>query len=671
MDSSDTVPNLHIRKLQIKMNIQLKKLTLTNFKGIRSLEVDFSKETTISGRNASGKTTVFDSFAWLLFGKNSQDKKDFEVKTLDANNQPIHKLDHEVEAVLDVDGMTTTIKRVFREKWVKPKGQADEVFSGHETTLFWNDVPVSQADFKVKIDSLCSEEVFKMITNPYGFTSLHWKEQREVLFRIAGDVSDADILDKMATLQNKSEIVNLTNVLNQSKSFDEFKKELAAKKKKLNDELKLIPARIDETNRSMPDSVNTAAIEKEIAGLNAEIDKIEEQIADRSKVNESVLKEREEKQKQIYALRANIVELEDRDARELREANRGVEDERERVKSEKERLERELNSFTGKIKTNCDEIIDLNTQITSLRNQWNDLNEKEVTFEEGIVACPTCHREYPSDDVEAKKEELRANFNIEKQKNLEEISTKGKAKKEALDKLKAENEELEKDLGKVEVELDAIRKNYGNLYQPLNETKKDFQPNPEISKLKEQIKAIQEELDAPQQDTNADLTEKRTGIRSQIDELKNKLSVKDQIERAKARIKELEGQAKTMGQEVADLERMEFTMAEFTKKKIETIEDKINAKFPTITWKLYRELINKGEEECCECLINGVPYSDLNTGSKMIAGLEIINALGDYYNTYAPCFLDNRESCQVIPEMKCQVINLVVTEDEKLTIKHG
>jgi exonuclease SbcC len=41
-----------------------------------------------------------DAFLWLFFGKDSTDRKDFEIKTLDENNKPYHRLDHEVSAVI-------------------------------------------------------------------------------------------------------------------------------------------------------------------------------------------------------------------------------------------------------------------------------------------------------------------------------------------------------------------------------------------------------------------------------------------------------------------------------------------------------------------------------------------------------------------------------------------
>jgi DNA repair exonuclease SbcCD ATPase subunit len=121
----DAGPLNKIHNNQIKcMNIRLKKLTLTNFKGIRSFSVIFNDITNIFGANTSGKTTLKDAFLWLFFGKDSSDRKDFEIKTLDEHNNPYHNLDHEVEAVIDLDGEEIIIRRSMREKWTKKRGSS-------------------------------------------------------------------------------------------------------------------------------------------------------------------------------------------------------------------------------------------------------------------------------------------------------------------------------------------------------------------------------------------------------------------------------------------------------------------------------------------------------------------------------------------------------------------
>uniref|UniRef100_A0A6M3JJK1 Putative ATPase domain containing protein n=1 Tax=viral metagenome TaxID=1070528 RepID=A0A6M3JJK1_9ZZZZ len=86
------------------MQIKLNRLRLENFKGVRYFTLDPSGESvTIRGDNGTGKTTTMDAFLWLLFGKDSQGKSDFAVKTLNPDGTEIHNLNHLVEVELQID----------------------------------------------------------------------------------------------------------------------------------------------------------------------------------------------------------------------------------------------------------------------------------------------------------------------------------------------------------------------------------------------------------------------------------------------------------------------------------------------------------------------------------------------------------------------------------------
>ena len=146
--------------------IKLKSLSIRQFKGITSLDIDFKEdENTIKGDNATRKSTIFDSVTWLLFGKDSADRQAFDITPLDANNKPIEKVDTEVLGVLLVDGVPLPLKRVHHQKWVKRRGTTETIFEGNETKFTFDDVPVSAGDYKKKIDEMVDERLFKLITS--------------------------------------------------------------------------------------------------------------------------------------------------------------------------------------------------------------------------------------------------------------------------------------------------------------------------------------------------------------------------------------------------------------------------------------------------------------------------------------------------------------------------
>ena len=88
----------------------------------------------------------------------------------------------------------------------------------------------------------------------------------------------------------------------------------------------------------------------------------------------------------------------------------------------------------------------------------------------------------------------------------------------------------------------------------------------------------------------------------------------------------------------------------FNKTKVNLLSDKINDHFNIVKWQLFKPMVNGGEEECCEPMVNGKPYTTaLNSGHKILAELDIINALQKIYDCQVPVFLDNEaEPYQII-----------------------
>lgn len=143
------------------------------------------------------------------------------------------------------------------------------------------------------------------------------------------------------------------------------------------------------------------------------------------------------------------------------------------------------------------------------------------------------------------------------------------------------------------------------------------------------------------------------------------MGLKDTIASTNARIEKLQEEEKNYSQQLADAELEENRLLRYEKARMSLITDRVNGLFKYVRFKMFETNINGGEEPCCETMLNGVPYSDLNTAGRIKAGIDIINALSNHYNVYAPIFLDNRESVTEIPETESQVINLVVSPKDK------
>ena len=649
--------------------IKLKSLILVNFKGVRNLEVVFTDQRTIiSGDNGTGKTTIFDAFTWLLFGKDSTGRSDsnFNIKTIDPlTKKPILHLEHSVTGVISVDGKEMKLQRNYVEKWVKPRGTTEETLKNHETEFYLNDVKLAtKKEYESEVAAILTEDIFRMITNPFYFISLKVDAQKELLFDMAGGISD----DEVAAI--KPEYIELLAQLS-GRSLSQFSKEVAAKKKACNDVLAVIPSQIDTARRLMPESEDWEALEIELQKKKQRLTEIDNQITDKSKINEQENQRKLEIQRTIGDKRMSLVnrqnEIRASAGAERNEVMMKLKDLEYNHKSETRDLELNRSSLS-----NCEsEIQRIEDTLSVLRNEYRKINAETIQYPEGAFVCPTCKRQLEVDDIEAKQNELLANFNQNKAKRLKENKDKGfslvelKKKKEAeRDSIISKIKESEDRIVLIEREIEVQKANMPEVPDVDAMIKNDptcISLNNEIADLNNQLNIESKPVDV------SELRFAKSSLDDHIQELYKRLAKRDQIERAKKEIEELEEKRIQNNQAKADLEKWEFTVMSFQKDKDAKLIEKINSMFEVVSFSFVTEQLNGGEKLTCVCTVNGTPYPDVNTAGKVNAGLDIINAICKYKGVSAPIFIDNSESVNKIIPTISQVINLVVSKD-KLTV---
>ena len=654
---------------------------------MKSFSIDFQDNTDILGANGTGKTTIADAFTWLPFGKDTTDRKDFEIKPLDQFGKAIPMIDHEVSASLLVDNEPLTLRRVLKEKWVKKRGHEDREFAGNVTELYWNDVPVTVTEFNKKVNDVLNEQVFKMITSPTYFNSIKWQDRRNLLIDIFGEVSNEDVA------KGNSAFEKLLSKLTQGKTLEDYKNQILASIKKAKEDLKNIPARIDEVYRSKPEAQDFDALEKELSGKEKALSKLDAELTDVNKAYDSKLDALRNEKLSLNKLKSEI---------EIIEQNAGIEADK-RLKpdtsvldgfvkenysksSELESAENALKTLETKKSGIKQEIEIVSKKMADKRSEWNAENEKEIIFNDNDCTCPTCKQALPSDDIEAKRNEAIQNFKNNKTSRLNQINKEGtnlKSQKESLEaELKTVEERIEtgkslietikNDLqtlsGKIEAEKLKSAPTSDNvsiesIYKDILASNNEYQ-----EKLLE-FEALQSSMQEVPSIDNSELAAKRKTLVFEIDDIKSKLQTKAQIEAADKRIAELHKEEKNLSQQIADVEKEQFVIENFIKAKVDALEQVVNSKFKFVKFKMFDEQINGGLKETCEAMVNGVPYSDVNTASKINAGLDIINVLSEYYGITAPIFIDNRESVTEIIKTESQVISLIVSPQHKeLTI---
>lgn len=646
------------------MEIKLLKLSLKNFKGIKELVINFAgKNTNIYGKNATGKTTIFDAFKWLFFDKDSNDKKDFNIKTLDKDNKPIHFLDHEVEATILIDNSEVIFKKVLQEKWVKKRGQEQQEFSGHETNYWIDEVPVKKKDYEEKINNIIPESLFKLITDPLYFNvQMNWKERRELLVSISGtNLTDESILEsdiKYSTLKE-----NL-----QGRSIDDYKKVVSSKIKELNDEKETIPVRIDELTHTLitEHNIDYEALEKEKEQYNQELEQIEKEITDvQTRANENM--------KKVDELTAAKNELNNLKFR-LEVTNS------KNYAVEIQKLNDEKTVCESKKRNNDQKIIEVEQQIANdndkknvLYEEWDKVNNSTfvgVDLDEKTFTCPTCNREYSTEKKDEIKKEFEDRFNKNKEDEKNHINKEGQAlntnianNEIVLKEAKEENEKLSQKITDINNKIAEFEK------QQAEEIPFDINTVPEYKKKLEEVGELQKIVDNLISADISDYQTKKSELLGKINNINAQLNEKETQEKTQLRIKDLEDIEVDLSQKIQELESQLYQIEDFTKTKVNLLEDLINSKFKVVKFRLFKMQINGGLDECCDTLVNGVPYSDVNNAHKILAGLDIIETLSKFHNRRATIFIDNRESINELYDIDSQLISLIVTEDSQLRIE--
>lgn len=643
------------------MQIKISNLKLKNFKGIKDLEINFNcQNTNVYGANATGKTTIFDAFKWLFFDKDSNDRKDFNIKTLDSNNKPIHFLEHEVEAILVIDGMDMTFRKVLQEKWVKARGQSEREFSGHETNYWIDEVPVKKKDYEEKINSLIPESLFKLITDPSYFNNqLKWTERRELLINISGiNISDDEILD------SKEEFNVLKDNL-EGRSIDDYKKVVQAKIKDLNKEKETIPVRIDELTNTLitEHDIDYKKIEEEKENYNKQLNSIELEMTDvQTKVKENM------KIADQLAIVRN--ELGDFKLKKETEYSQKYSTDLINLQNEKRVIESKIRYIQEEYSERLLKIQSDQKKKEELYKKWDEVSKTTLEVNPNSFVCPTCKREYETDKKEDIKKQFEDNLNAHKKIEQEAINKEGQAINLRLDENTKVREKIQQEIPQLNNKLQEINNKISEI-EKVKEKDNSFDVT-SLPEYNNKVKEIEELEEKVKNLTNGDISylqNKKAEITEEINKLNKTLNERETQERTKQRIEELQALEEEIANKIQKLEGQQYALEEFTKTKVELLENAINSKFELVKFRLFDRQINGGLIECCDTLVNGIPYADVNNAHKILAGLDIINTLIKFYNTSAPIFIDNRESINEIDNIDTQIISLIVTTDSQLRIE--
>lgn len=605
----------------------IKRIEYQNFKIFEKFTLTpGGKNISIYGDNGTGKSTTLDGIGWVINGKDSRDQADAGIK-------PQGVYQPEVSVEIELHGHK--IKKVMTETYTG-KGN-NKRLKGHANKYFFNDMEkalAKMAFLKEFTENICSPEMFRMLSDPMYFNGvMHHTARREALFSLVPSVSDSDILEDQR-------FKTLNDVISTGRTIDEHKSVMAERRKALGKDLYGLPGRILEVKNSISDVKQVPA--DDIEALKAQIKEHQEQ-----GVNKSLVP--------LYGRRAKV---EDEYKLKLTEINSAFEEDKRKLNLRMQVLEQDIGLQETGMKHNTELIKKLHAEIKEMRSEYITSKKTNFTTEN----CPTCGQEYPDDKIQ----ELIEKFNSSKASLERKLIDDGKSKGKELDDLSKRIENAEKIISDMKAELSEIPEKIKKLDDEHYIASHLLSINKQ-----EAMDPIDIEINELQSDKSGEAS------KTAIEELESKLSALlkqratfEASEKSQDRIKELKAEQKKKSNELDEVEEVLALIAKFNLAKDEIMTERINEKFEMVRYQLFKENLNGSTEPCCEAYFKNkhgayVPWASDSDGERIVAGLDTIRTFQEHYGIYPAVWIDGRESVTKIPDMPCQIINLVVSETDK------
>lgn len=673
------------------MKMEVKKISLENYKKFPSKSVDLFPRTEISGRNREGKSTLQDAYLDVLTGKMANGTEPTSIRRKE-NGVEVPKVDVVRELTLAIDGKEKVIRKITKQKWRKPRGQSEEVFDGNETSYEIDGFPAKSKDYTEFIQSIAEPSTLLMCSNPKPFLDTLQKstaEARKVLEKMSG----FDLAQFMTDNPQYAHVEEITKGHSVEDTLKKLRKELNAQKKKVDAKNTEIAY---ETNRSV-EAEDTSSLEAKKKELNAELSKLEEQeriLEDSAKGYDSLTYE-------IRGLKSSKDGLFSKADKELKDKKAAIMNVYYDLAKKKIEKESDIRISGMELDNHIREAIQAKADLDRARQdyprikemEWDDSELKAIeaeTFNDSDTICPTCGQELPEEQIEKlkasfeEKKKFRIETELTKKQNWE--SVKQNQLKETCDlgnsasaKLKKTNEEIKKLQSKISAAQDEV----AELTKQIEEEQSKFTELPEsvdmtndeeylavtarIAELEEKLKSFN------------DVPGKKQELRIQISNVMKQISnVNADIKIAQAavtekekRVAELNEELRNLGQVQADIEQQIDTVLNFSIQKNKALAEKINPYFKHFQFSFLDYTIEGNPVETCKMICNGVNYFDgLNYSDKILCDIDLLRGLQALNGLNLPIFVDNSESINTtrLPNTEQQMIVLRVTDGD-LTAK--
>lgn len=651
------------------MEIKFKKIRIRNFRGLVSFEANLEgRSVRISGANGLGKSSVADAITWVLFGKDSRRRTAFPIDPVDDAGRIIHNLDVSVELEMLIDGQPTTLRR-RQEKWVQKRGMTREQLDGHQTTCYIDGRPLPSSDFSSHVDTIVKEELFRALTTPDYFPSLPMDQQYRLLVKIVGTRSLAEIAAK------DEEALKVVDELGQ-RSIDQYRQGLSYDLQRTRKELETIPVRLSEVQGFIEQvkakGADGKTAQRHAKGIEEKLRQVTQEIDSMAGVVRAENARYNDQRAYIQQLRQQRAAIEYRIEKQNREARTLHHSLVCKAKEELEATEERHTAAKTMLGLHERRLKDLEQQLEDFRRRWEEVERLSFSWNAEEAVCPTCGQPLPQDQADQKRVEAEMRFNERKMKQQDALDEEGKklaASKQRLQDLSAAARE---EMATAERLMPEARERLSKAEaEPIEQA--DYHDASDWQRLTaemdQRVKELEQTTQAQEPPQLAALRTEEEGYRKELRLLEQTIDRSKQIDGYIRREKELQTQRTTLSGEVARMQTRLEAAERLQLMEANDLQKRVNDLFPSVRFRLSRELLNGREVGHCELSVDGVPYSGLSTSERINAGLELINALARHYNIVAPIVIDNAEAVIKVAPTLGQQILLEVSPAKKLSVE--
>lgn len=652
------------------MEIKFKKIRIRNFRGLVSFEANLEgRSVRISGANGLGKSSVADAITWVLFGKDSRRRTAFPIDPVDDEGRIIHNLDVSVELEMLIDGQPTTLRRRRQEKWVQKRGMTREQLDGHQTTCYIDGRPLPSSDFSSHVDTIVKEELFRALTTPDYFPSLPMDQQYRLLVKIVGTRTLAEIAAK------DEEALKVVDELGQ-RSLDQYRQGLAYDLQRTRKELETIPVRLSEVQGFIEQvkakGADGKTAQRHAKGIEEKLRQVTQEIDSMAGVVRAENARYNDQRAYIQQLRQQRAAIEDRIEKQNREARTLHHSLVCKAKEELEATEERHTAAKTMLGLHERRIKDLEQQLEDFRSRWEEVERLSFSWNAEEAVCPTCGQPLPQDQADQKRVEAEMRFNERKMRQQDALDEEGKKLAASKQRLQDLSAAARQEMYEAERLMPEARERLSKAEaEPIEQA--DYHDAADWQRLSSEIdqrmKELEQTTQAQEPPQLAALRTEEQAYRKELRLLQQTIDRSKQIDEYIRREKELQKWRTTLSGDVARMQTRLEAAERLQLMEANDLQQRVNDLFPSVRFRLSRELLNGREVGHCELSVDGVPYSGLSTSERINAGLELINALARHYNIVAPIVIDNAEAVNKVAPTLGQQILLEVSPAKKLNVE--